>query len=96
MKSFIARAELVQDLWREAFRPPPPRLFNIKKTPGWLGLNTDVDEKYLNQLFGNRSTKNLQETCITNMLVNQKKGKKQIISFHYSPRTCTRGAYLTE
>ena len=44
-------------------------------------LNTDVVEEDLNQLFGIRSTKYLQDTCSIKMPVNQKTGKNKGFAF---------------
>ena len=55
-------------------------------------LNIDVVEEDLNQLFGIKSTKYLQNTCSIKMPVNQKRGKKKIC-LYYSPGACIYRAY---
>ena len=55
-------------------------------------LNIDVVEEDLNQLFGIKSTKYLQNTCSIKMPVNQKRGKKKICLYS-SPGACIYRAY---
>ena len=48
-------------------------------------LNTDIVEEDLNQLFGIRSTKYLQDTCNIKMPVDQKTGKNEGFTFITAP-----------
>ena len=48
-------------------------------------LNTDVVQEDLNQLFGIRYTKYLQDTCSIKMTVNQKTGKNKGFAFITAP-----------
>ena len=41
LQSFIARAYLVQDLWRWVLLSPP-QVIQCQKSPGWLGLREGV------------------------------------------------------
>ena len=59
---------------------------NCKQKQLYIGkLNTDVVEEDLNQLFGIRSTKYLQDASSIKMTVNQKTGKNKGFDFITAP-----------